>query len=175
MKVWPLLVVLITCLATPSVADLSSMPLRGKGDLKYLGFIKVYDAYLYAPQPEETEDILSASVSKCLRLAYAVSLSSEDFITSAYTILKKQLGPERLRLIQPQLDAFNSAYQAVKKGDQYQLCYNAVTYETTLHLNDTPLVTVESAEFGSAYFGIWLADKHPVDAGLRRRLLNNNG
>lgn len=174
MKIWPLLLILITCYTGLSVADVSPMPLRGKGDLRYFGFIKVYDAYLYTPQPEDTGDILSAGVSKCLRLDYAVSLSSEDFIASADTILKKQHGPERLRLIQPQLNTFNSAYQAVKKGDQYRLCYDAATYETTLLLNDEPLVTIASAEFGSAYFGIWLGEKHPIDAGLRGRLLNIN-
>jgi hypothetical protein len=38
-------------------------------------------------------------------------------------------------------------------------------------LNDEQLGIVEGADFGAAYFRIWLGD-HPLDVGLRDQLLS---
>ena len=54
----------------PSVAlgSLDSMTLISKGEARYMGFIKVYEAQLYTFEIEDQARILSPEVSKCLKL-----------------------------------------------------------------------------------------------------------
>ncbi len=153
-------------------ATIDSMRLQGQGDVRYLGFIKVYDAYLFTEDPEAVADVLDPSVSKCLQLRYHVSLTPENFIEGASTILARQHPAERLEALRDQIELLHGAYQPVKSGDSYQLCYRAENMTTTLSLNGRELVSVESAPFSSAYFGIWLGENQPLDSDLQRDLVN---
>ncbi len=156
----------------PSVAigSLDSMTLISEGDVRYMGFIKVYDAYLYAFDKEDQARILSPEVSKCLKLNYEVGLKPEDFIAGASTVLDRQHSKEYLDLIKPHVDKLHSAYRAVDKGDSYLLCYDADSGLTTLSLNAEELVAIDSGEFSTAYFGIWLSPDNPLSPGLQKQL-----
>ena len=164
--------VMISLLALPAAAagSVDSMTLIAKGDARYMGFIKVYDAHLYAFEKQDQGRILSPEVSKCLKLKYDVGLKPKDFIAGANTILTKQYSPEQLELIKPHVDTLHQAYRAVDKGDSYLLCYDAATQSTTLSLNAEKLVAIESGEFSSAYFGIWLSPNNPLSPSLQKQL-----
>lgn len=147
------------------------LTLRGKGVISYLGFIDVYEAALYTEKRDDIVNILDPELSKCLRLDYKVSLSPEDFIKSADTVLKRQHQSQTLDRVAREISALHKAYLPVKQGDHYQLCYDGEKKLTTLLLNRQELVTIESAEFGSIYLGIWLGAREPIDERLRDSLL----
>jgi len=167
------LAVMILILVIPglSSAAIDRMVVIGTGDVYYLGFIKVYDAHLYAESETDGKRILSPEVSKCLKLTYDVKLKPEDFITGADTVLKRQHAPEHLELLKPHIDELHNAYQTVEKGDSYVLCYEAETRQTSLSLNNQTLAVIESEPFSSAYFGIWLSADQPLSDSLQKKLV----
>lgn len=154
-----------------SGATIDTMTLIGKGDVHYLGFIKVYDAHLYAFDKEDSARILSPEVSKCLELTYDVKLKPKDFITGADTVLERQHDPEYLEMLKPHIDLLHDAYQSVDKGDIYLLCYDSGTRKTSLSLNGKAVAVIESEPFSSAYFGIWLSSDQPLSAPLQKKLV----
>jgi Chalcone isomerase-like len=155
----------------PGYASVSDMNLMGKGEVYYLGFIKVYDAWLYAKSATNSEEILHPETSRCLKLTYDVSLEVKDFVLGAETILARQHSPEEIAKWRKEIDMLHAAYRDVEKGDSYYLCYDAPQQVTTLTLNDTHLVAVPSRDFADVYFGIWLGAVEPLDEKLRDRLL----
>ena len=162
----------VTLLVLPAAAVglIDSMTLVAKGDARYMGFIKVYDAHLYVPAEVDHNRILDTDVSKCLELNYEVGLKPEDFIKGASIVLERQHTKEHLDLIKPHVEALHAAYRPVDKGDSYILCYEAESKVTTLSLNTEQLVAIESEEFSSAYFGIWLSPNQPLSSSLQRQL-----
>jgi hypothetical protein len=159
----------------PGHAAVSGMNLVGKGEIYYMGFIKVYDAALYANTGAGSQEIMGPETSRCLKLTYDVSLKVKDFVLGAETVLARQHSPEELARLRKEIDMLHAAYRDVRKGDSYHLCYDAPNRVTTLTLNDTELVAVPSREFADAYFGIWLGAVQPLDEKLRDRLLKGSG
>jgi len=151
--------------------SVDELVVRGEGNIRYMGFIRVYDAELLAPADAVLTDVLQARRSFCLRLTYSVDLTAENFITAAEEILSRQYSPGQLATYRSEIDKIHQAYRAVGKGDRYRLCYDAESQSTQLILNDEVLVSVKSTEFAILYAGIWLDAKQPLDAGLRKRLL----
>lgn len=147
------------------------LSVSGSGEIRYLGFIKVYDATLFAPPEAMKNDILTDDCSRCLKLEYAVGLSVDNFIEAGETVLKKQHSETVLASIKPQLDLLHQNYRDVEKNDSYILCYDAAEQQTSLILNGNTLVTIPSSQFASVYFGIWLGEDNPIDQGLRSELL----
>lgn len=174
-QVLMILAALMVLVAKPGNASISTMNLMGKGEVYYLGLIKVYDAALYAENGNGGQPLIDSETSRCLKLTYDVSLAVKDFVLGAETILARQLSPAEISGLRQQIDMLHSAYLDVQKGDSYSLCYNAPQQLTTLSLNGTELVAVPSKEFAKAYFGIWLGDIQPIDEKLRDRLLGRSG
>lgn len=143
----------------------------GEGQVRYLGFIKVYDAQLYTPPDVTRKNLLGAASSRCLQLNYNVSLSAENFIEAADTILAKQHSKEALDAVHGEISQLHTSYQKVEEGDTYTLCYDAERQETELRLNHKLLVTIASATFAEYYFGIWLGEKDPLSDDLRNDLI----
>jgi hypothetical protein len=156
-------------------ADFAGLQLQGRGEARYLGVIKVYDAVLYSPAGVTAERMLDSDISRCLDLKYAVSLKVEDFIRGADTVLARQYDEAELDQVRAEIDALHRSYRTVAKGDRYTLCYDAATTETTLLLNGQELVRIASADFARVYFGIWLGPEAPLDKKLRDRLLAITG
>ena len=96
-----ILTIALFVLPAAAVGLVDSMTLVAKGDARYMGFIKVYDAHLYVPQKVDHDRILSTEVSKCLKLEYAVGLKPEDLIKGANLVLERQYPLEDLDRIKP--------------------------------------------------------------------------
>lgn len=171
MKTVITLITLLFVTTTNSHAIVDSMQLRGQGNVYYLGFIKVYGATLLTKNNIDTVNILDPEISKCLKLEYDVSLTSEKFIEGANTVLGRQHSVERLNTLKEEIETFHSAYLPVKEGDSYILCYNGDSATTTLTLNGDDLVSITSQEFSSLYFGIWLSPDKPIDKKLQADLV----
>jgi len=164
--------ILILVPAADVHADVTTgLVVRGEGNVRYLGFIRVYDAELLAPADAVLTDVLQAQRSFCLRLTYSVALTAENFITAADEILSRQYSQGQLASYRPLIDQLHQAYRDVGKGDRYHLCYDAASQTTRLILNNETLVSVVSPEFAILYAGIWLNSNQPLDAGLRKQLL----
>ena len=148
-----------------------SLKIAGQGKALYMRVIKVYDAELSVSDNAVRNNVLSAGVSRCLRLDYAVDLTADKFVLAAERVLQRQHDASTLAQIQPQLEQFHAAYQDVKKGDVYRMCYTAATQTTSLSLNGETLVQVNSDTFAKHYFGIWLGEKRPIAQRLRKDLL----
>jgi hypothetical protein len=169
------IIILISLLIHPQTYSQAAVPddylFKGSGIVYYLGIFKVYNATLYTESDARLEDVLSADCSRCLELDYAVDLKVENFIEAADIILARQLDEKNLNILRPELDQLNASYRDVREGDRYLLCYDSETQTTRLLLNGNLLVEIPSAEFATAYFGIWLGDKKAIDTDLRSKLL----
>lgn len=157
-------------LPAAAIGLVDSMTLVAKGNARYMGFIKVYDAQLYVPEKVDHDRILSTEVSKCLKLDYDVGLKPKDLIKGANIVLERQHTEEHLERLKPYVEELHKAYRAVDKGDSYTLCYDAESELTTLSLNAEQLVAIQSDEFSSAYFGIWLSPDKPLSSALQKQL-----
>lgn len=166
-----LFVLLVVFAPAAGWGTVGGMVPQGSGTAKYLGFITVYRATLLAGAGTEESNILSPSTSRCLKLQYEVALKAEDFVLAADTVLARQHGADTLSRLRKDIERLHRAYTDVKAGDVYTMCYSASDQTTRLALNGVERVAVDSAEFASLYFGIWLGPEKPLDDRLRKDLL----
>lgn len=163
---------ILCCLSLGAGANVpAGLQTIGKGEARYLGVIKVYDAELAVNPNASRAMVLDAGVSRCLTLEYSVDLSADKLILAAETVLKYQHDAKTLTAIQPQLEQLHTAYRDVQAGDVYRMCYDSKTRTTRLQLNGNTVANVPSAEFARVYFGIWLGNKQPIAQELREALL----
>ncbi len=163
----------LSTVLSSAYASTKQWPLRGKGEVRYLKMIKVYDIGLYSPSQVTAQNILEPYISKCLKLDYRVNLTVDKFKLATSKILKRQHSDEYLNKIKNPLDQLQKAYQAVKKGDSYTLCYNGKSQIMQLDINDKKLVEIQSAELAKAYLGIWLSNNKPISISLYRTFFPN--
>lgn len=143
---------------------------KGRGTVKYLNIIKVYDAALYATPTADRDNILSAEHSRCLVLTYALSVDAKDMVRAAEQVLSNQHDREKIEALRSEIDRLHRNYQDVAKGDRYSLCYDSASRTTELALNDQALTRITSPAFAQLYFGIWLGSK-AIDTSLQKHLL----
>ena len=74
-----------------------------------------------------------------------------------------------MRALRTRLDRIYSAFVTVRKGDTYTLVVDPDTNRTRLLFNGRETCRVKGADFGRAFFGIWLSD-YPLDQGLMQDL-----
>jgi hypothetical protein len=137
--------------------------------LRYKVIFKAYVAALYVGEGFGPGEVL-ADVPKRLELQYFWGISAPKFAKAGDEILARNIDAETLVKLRPRLARLNALYRNVKPGDRYSLTY-VPGIGTELALNDEQLGIVEGADFGAAYFRIWLGD-HPLDVGLRDQLLS---
>jgi hypothetical protein len=146
----------------------TTLVLNGVGLLRYRLFIKAYVAALYLGEGVRPEEVL-ADVPKRLEIEYFWSIAGPDFGKAAEKILADNFPASVLSSLQSRLERLHALYQDVKPGDRYALTY-VPGVGTELTLNDTPLGTIEGADFASAYFAIWLG-REPLNDALKAQLL----
>lgn len=145
-----------------------TMRLSCVGLLRYKLFIKAYVAALYLGDGAADGDVLG-DVPKRLELSYFWSISGADFGKAGDQILAQNVDAKTLAALRPRLDRINALYRDVKPGDRYSLTY-IPGVGTELALNGSPLGVIDGADFGAAYFRIWLGD-YAIDGRLRDQLL----
>jgi len=145
-----------------------TMELQCVGLLRYKLFIKAYVAALYLRDGAVDGDAL-ADVPRRLELSYFWSIGGADFGTAGDQILAQNVDAKTLAALRPRLDRINALYRDVRPGDRYSLTY-VPGVGTELALNGSTLGVIDGADFGAAYFSIWLGD-HPIDVRLRDQLL----
>jgi len=146
------------------------LQIRGAGLLKWL-FFNVYVAALYLPPDVPGRNVLE-DVPKKLEFHYLTDMDAEQFTESGEPLLLKNASADELAQIRVKIDAINSMYRDVKKGERYSLTY-IPGKGTELVLNGQVLGRVEGYDFAAVYYRIWLGD-NPVNDELKSLLLNND-
>ncbi len=165
---------IITFFISTSLAEVpAGLELRGKGEIRYLGIFKVYEAYLYTDSMHQDKDVLSAMCSRCLKIEYAMGLSAKDIIEASEVVLQRQHEKSTLAGVKAELELLYQKYKDVREGDIYTLCYDSHSQKTSVILNKNLLVQISSPDFAAIYFGIWLLEKNALDDRLRRKLLSS--
>jgi len=168
-----LVALLLLSISSSCIASYEQWPLQHKGEVRYLKMVKVYDVGLYSPTKLNNKNVLNPSVSKCLKLDYAVNLTVDKFRLATSKVLSRQHTPQYLDKIKQPLAALQNSYQPVKKGDSYVLCYNGKNQVLRLMLNKKKLFEMKSHELARAYLGIWLSNNKPISGPLYRSFFNN--
>lgn len=148
--------------------DSAELVLHRVGLLRYRIFFKGYVAALYLGEGVSPDRVLE-DVPKRLELEYFWSIRGASFAEAGDEILERNVSAETLEAIRGRVERLNAAYRDVKPGDRYALTY-LPGRGTELAHNGDPIVTIEGADFASAYFRIWLGET-PIDAPLRDELL----
>jgi len=148
----------------------AELRLHGAGLLRYRLVFRAYVAALYLPEDVAASAALASDVPRRLEISYFWAIDGEDFGRAADELLARQLDPAELLALRERIDLLHSAYRPVRPGERYSLTYTP-GLGTELALDGEPLALIPGADFASAYFGIWLGEREPLDADLRTRLL----
>ena len=149
--------------------DQQTLQLLSQGEARFGLLLRVYDAALYGLPGSTTDQLLDAQASKCLSLAYRVSISREQLIEGAERILARQLPAGSLEAIRPELDRLHEHFVSVKPGDRYTLCGSAG--RLTLYFNEEAAFEIGDPGLLTAYFGIWL-EPEGISESLRKQLMD---
>ena len=149
-------------------AGTTPLVLNNVGLLRYRVVFKGYVAALYLGEGIRPEAVLT-DVPKRLELEYFWSIAGSDFGKAAEKILGDNFPTTQIDSLRSRLERLNGLYENVKPGDRYSLTY-IPGVGTELALNGKPKGIIEGADFGAAYFAIWLGAK-PLDTSLKTQLL----
>ncbi len=147
--------------------------IHGVGLLRYKLLFRAYVAALYLPDGTPGAAAMG-DVPKRLEISYFWAIEGDDFGRAANQLLAQQRSAAQLEPLRDRLATMHGAFRSIEAGQRY-----ALTYEpgvgTVLSLDGEALATIPGADFAEAYFGIWLGERAPLDAGLRDELLGGNG
>jgi archaellum component FlaG (FlaF/FlaG flagellin family) len=149
-------------------ADEVAWQLQGEATFRWT-VIRVYDGRFYLSDSKYQSDPLNRNVSRKLRFGYNVSISADKIAASGTELLRQNLTNAEWESIAEDVERINQAYRDVSSGDSYELVY-LKNSGTRLFMNEEELVQIESPDFGSLYFRIWLGEK-PMRASFRDQLL----
>ncbi|MCB0340376.1 MAG: chalcone isomerase family protein [Bdellovibrionales bacterium] len=144
------------------------MVLNGIGTRKATWFrIRVYHAGLYLEsKSNSTEQILSDSGTKELRMRFLRDVSKEDMV-DAWTdgFIKNAID---YSAIKDNVAIFTALMVDVKEGDTFAIQFKSNTVE--IFYNDSFAGAVSDHEFARDVLAIWLGD-HPPNESLKEGLL----
>ena len=104
-----------------------------------------------------------------LRFSYQASIPGWAFRKAANVLLERNVSAQQWKNNKAAYEAFTANYQAIKKGDVYELNYQPEQQLMRLSLNQKPVTQMKDAAFAD-YFSIWLGNK-PFSATLKQQLL----
>jgi hypothetical protein len=146
----------------------TTLELSGVGELRYLGFVKIYDGALYLPAEADSSQVLD-NIPKRLEVRYVRSFKSKDFGPATIAGIKKNVDPETYARLESRIAYHNGLYDDIAPGDRVSLTYIPAV-GTQLEINGTTKGTIEGADFARALFSMWLGEK-PFDRGFKKALL----
>ncbi|MDM3869970.1 chalcone isomerase family protein [Porticoccus sp. W117] len=150
-----------------AMLDNQQLQLCNSTDIRVMAVFNVGTAALYLQDCSIEEDTLNQPIQ--LSIVYKRDFSPEDFQKSAYTLLQRNLSEAQFSAIEGELQRFNSNYQAMTKGERYDICYSDNT-GLLLQKNGALISQSQSAQLGQSYFQIWFG-KRPFSKALKRKLL----
>ena len=149
----------------------TALELSGVGELKYLGFVKIYDGALYLPAGTDNRRVLE-DIAKRLEVRYVRSFKAKDFGPAAIAGIRKNVDPETYAGLEARIEYHNGLYDDIAPGDRVSLTYIPAV-GTQLEINGTTKGTIEGADFARALFSMWFGEK-PFDRSFKKALLGEN-
>lgn len=146
----------------------TTLELSGVGELKYLGFVKLYDGALYLPAGTDNRQVLE-NIPKRLEVRYVRSFKAKDFGPATMAGIKRNVGPETYARLESRIVYHNGLYEDIARGDRVSLTYIPAV-GTQLEINGTTKGTIQGADFAQALFSMWLGEK-PFDKSFKKALL----
>jgi hypothetical protein len=146
----------------------TALELSGVGELRYLGFVKIYDGALYLPAGTNNRQVLE-DIAKRLEVRYVRSFKAKDFGPATIAGIKKNVDPETYARLESRIAYHNGLYDDIAPGDRVSLTYIPAV-GTQLEINGTTKGTIKGADFAQALFSMWLGEK-PFDKSFKKALL----
>ena len=146
----------------------TTLALSGVGQLRYLGFIQIYNGALYLPRAVQKVDVLE-NIPKRLEVKYLRSFKAVDFGTATIEGVRKNVDSETFTRLEGKIKQHNNLYEDIVRGDRVSLTY-IPSIGTRVGINGVTKGTIPGEEFARALFSLWLGDK-PFDSGFKRALL----
>ena len=147
--------------------DEQPLQLCNSAKIKVMALFNVGQAALYLKDCKQQVEPLNQPIQ--LSIIYQRKFTPEDFQKSAYKLLQRNLSEQQFEAIEDQLQAFNSNYQAIEKGERYDICYSEKT-GLMLHKNGQLISQSPSQALGESYFQIWFGER-PFNKKLKKALL----
>jgi hypothetical protein len=144
------------------------LKLSGVGELKYLGFIKVYDGALYLPEEANKRQVLE-DIPKRLEVRYARSFKAKDVGPATIAGIKNNVDAETYARLESRIAYHNGLYEDIAPGDRMSLTYIPAV-GTQVEINGATKGTIEGADFARALFSMWLGEA-PFDESFKKALL----
>lgn len=142
------------------------------GGIREKMFLDLYIGVLYLREKSNSAStIINADEPMAIKMRVVSGMVSKDNMEEAIrTGFEKSTG-NKVAPIQTKIDQLiTSGFKdEIKVGDIFDLIYLPAT-GTTLHKNNTAVVTIKGLDFKKALFGIWLCDQ-PADANLKNKML----
>lgn len=168
-RIGGLLVAAVLCvLALPGLAGDASAPWRvhGQATMRFLG-LAIYDAVLSVPADFKPEAWTRQPLA--LTLQYRRALSGEAIAERSLHEMRRG-GPIAEAQARHWLDFMKASIPDVAAGDRITGRWWPESGKVSLQVNDGPPRELTDSEFGTRFFGIWLAP-HSSQPELRARLL----
>jgi hypothetical protein len=164
----------ITIPDTHAFANIDSpLVLNGAG-IREKFFLDIYIGALYLPaRTPDASAILSDTGPASILMHVLYREVSKQKITDGWTDgLEANLSDEKMLILKPQLEKFNSLFQDLRKGDRIRIDYIPGT-GTEVRINDEWRGVVEGNDFYRSLLRIWIGSK-PVTKSLKQEMLGND-
>ncbi len=143
------------------------LSLRGAG-LKKFSSIRIAAAAFYLKKDVDTKDAL-ADVSKAIEIIFLQNIPAIELQRAMTKGIRLNVSQKEFNKLLPSNDILNAYYPSVKKMDRMQITYVAGK-GTILEVNGVVKGAIPGADFGRAFFSIWLGQR-PVDPFFKKILL----
>ncbi|MGY8771054.1 MAG: chalcone isomerase family protein [Pirellulales bacterium] len=150
--------------------DDATLRLNNVALMRYKVVFKAIVAVLYIAEGTPPTSVLT-DVPKLLEIENFWAYKAKDIVNTSDMQLSDNYDKPTLKKFQPQFDQMRSLYEDIELGVCYELIY-LPGRGTYLSLNGEPKRLVPGADFGVAYFSIWLS-KEPIDAFQKQQLLRD--
>lgn len=128
------------------------LQLREQARVCHLGFIPVYDAYLYGMQQERDADSPAAT---CVKLVYNRSLDAGILEEGTRKLFEHRHGDAVTAVDMSNLDKVAEIYEDVEAGDNYTFCIDGQSKGALMH-NGREVLVLHDRGFAERYLGLWI-------------------
>ena len=143
------------------------LSLRGAGLKKFLS-IRVAAAALYLKQDADAKDILK-DIPKSLEVIYLQNIPDVELQNATTKGIRLNVSEKEFKVLSSNIDLLNTYYPSVRKMDRIRVTY-IPGKGTIVEVNGAVKGTVPGADFGRAFFSIWVGNR-PVDARIKQIIM----
>jgi hypothetical protein len=146
------------------------LELKATATAKWMVFVSVYDAGLYASPDAKPSDVLKKDTPITLEIRYKVGVTKAQLTEAANVALKRQNSETVNKKYQDSVTALHKFYQDVKEGDRFRLDIRPDS-GLSLYFNNKLQYQNPSLDFAEYYVGLWLGE-NPLSDDVRDALLD---